>query len=935
MQRARSGKGRQRLFGGGQADIGGAESPFGRAGLVSGNKAIIMPEWWHLQPQEISQSLRTDLSAGLSAEEGRIRLAEAGPNRLREAKGPSALSIFLSQFQDFIIWVLIAAALVSGFLREWADALAIIAIVALNAVLGFIQEFRAEKSLAALKKLSSPSAKVIRGAERQLIPAGELVPGDLIELEAGDHIPADSRIIWLTENFATQEASLTGESTPVAKTALALEAEAALADRQNMLYLGTAVVSGKARAVVVETGMRTELGKIAGMIQGIKHEATPLQKKLEAFGKWIVWLCLFLVGLVFLLGWLRGGDIMEVFLTAVSLAVAAIPEGLPAVATIALSLGVHRMAKRHALIRKLPSVETLGCATVICSDKTGTLTKNEMTVQAVYADNALFELSGIGYAPQGGFSLRQAAVNPRAFPALEAVLNCGVLCNGAQLIKENGGYRIFGDPTEAALLTAAAKAGIFKPERETEQPFLQEIPFDSRRKKMTILRRQEGKVIAYVKGAPDVLLNDCAFIQEGAGARAISVQDKEAISRVNNQLAQQAMRVLAVGYRVFPAVPEDLSAPEIEREIIFAGLFAMIDPARPEVRQAIEECASAGIRPVMITGDHKNTAAAIARQLGFFREDSLALSGEELDKLSDEEFQRQIAEIPVYARVSPEHKLRIVRAWRSRGEVVAMTGDGVNDAPAVKEADIGVAMGITGTDVAKEVSDMVITDDNFASIVAAVEEGRGIYDNIRKFVHYLLSCNAGEILVMFISSLCGLPAPLLPIQILWVNLVTDGLPALALGVDPVDPGIMRRPPRPAQEAVVTRKGAMLMLGQGSLIAFCSLLAFALVLFVEKGGIESARSAAFIVLSCSQLAHAFNCRSHEQSLFRLGLLTNKKLILAVLISFLLQMAVVYLPFLQGVFKTRALGLPDWLMVLAISSLPFWLMEAVKALTKPRR
>ncbi|MDD4938981.1 MAG: calcium-transporting P-type ATPase, PMR1-type [Candidatus Omnitrophica bacterium] len=893
-----------------------------------------MNNWWHLDTQEAIKRLETDSSKGLSLQEASSRLDKYGPNQLKEKKGRSALSIFFEQFQDFIIWVLVGAALISGFLKEWVDAIAIIAIVILNAILGFIQEYRAEKSLAALKKLSSPTSKVIRDSQHNIIPSSELVPGDLIELEAGDNIPADSRIIWLTSNFSVQEASLTGESTPVLKTTLALEEkEIPLADRANMVYLGTSVSSGKARAVVAETAMLTELGRIAGMIQGIEQETTPLQKKLEQFGKWIVYLCFVLVGLVFLLEWLRGGKLIEVLLTAVSLAVAAIPEGLPAVVTIALALGVQRMVKRHALIRKLPSVETLGSATVICSDKTGTLTKNEMTVQSVYASGTLFKVAGIGYEPKGEFLLDGKAVNINDYPDLAKGLACAVLCNGAQLTKNNDGYKIVGDPTEGALLTAAAKANIWKEKLEQESSFVEEIPFDSERKKMTIVRRaKDNKLIAFVKGAPDVLLNDCAGIEEKGQSRGLTSGDKDRILKVNSDLADLAMRVLAVAYRILDKAPDKYEAKLIEKDLTFAGLIAMIDPPRDEVKKAIIECYEAGIKTVMITGDHKNTAVAIARSLGFFKKDSLALTGEELDKLSDDELYNKIERIPVYARVSPEHKLRIVRAWRKRKEIVAMTGDGVNDAPAVREADIGVAMGITGTDVTKEVSDMVVTDDNFASIVAAVEEGRGIYDNIKKFVHYLLSCNAGEILVMFISSLVGLPIPLLPIHILWVNLVTDGLPALALGVDPVDPGIMKRPPRRTDEAVVTKPRAFLMLGQGAFIAFCSLFAFTFVLFVEKEGLARARTAAFIVLACSQLFHSFNCRSMTESLFKIGIFSNKKLILATTFSFFLQMSVVYIPFMQRVFKTEPLGAFDWILVIAVSSFPLWAMEAVKALNK---
>ncbi|MCX5706686.1 MAG: calcium-transporting P-type ATPase, PMR1-type [Candidatus Omnitrophica bacterium] len=888
-------------------------------------------KFYNFTAEETVKALNSNSDSGLDSQEAKRRQIEFGLNQLREKKGISPWNIFFEQFQNFIIWILIAAALVSGLLKEWVDALAIIAIVILNAILGFIQEYRAEKSLAALKKLSSPNSKVIRDGQHSVIPSVWLVPGDLIELEAGDYISADSRLLWTTANFSVQEASLTGESTAVTKTTFALkEGNIPLADRANMVYMGTAVAVGKARAVVVDTGMLTELGRIAGMVQEIRQEDTPLQKKLEEFGKWIVWLCFILVGVVFLLEWLRGGKIIDVFLTAVSLAVAAIPEGLPAVVTISLALGVHRMVKRNALIRKLPSVETLGCATVICTDKTGTLTKNEMTVQAVFSGGKLFEVSGIGYLPKGEFLFKQNKINPADYPDLNQALTCAVLCNGAELSLDNGSYKIFGDPTEGALLSVAGKASLWKEKLEKKFTFVDEIPFDSQRKKMTIIRSESGKLIAFIKGAPDILLNDCINIEEAAQVRKLSDADKINIQRINNELADRAMRVLAVAYKVLDEAPKKYEAEEIEKNLTFLGLFAMIDPPREEAKKAIQRCKTAGIRTVMITGDHKNTAVAIARQLGMYDQGSLALSGEELDILSDVQLYDQVEKIAVYARVSPEHKLRIVTAWRKRGEVVAMTGDGVNDAPAVKEADIGVAMGITGTDVTKEVSDMVITDDNFASIVAAVEEGRGIYDNIKKFVHYLLSCNTGEILVMFTSSLIGLPVPLLPIHILWVNLVTDGLPALALGVDPVNPNVMQRPPRNPHEKVVTKQRGLLMLAQGSFIAFCSLLAFVFVLYIEKGGIDRARTAAFIVLSCSQLFHAFNCRSMKESLFKLGIFTNKKLILANSVSFALQMAVVYVPFLQQVFKTEALGLFDWFLVIGISSFPLWAVEAWKAL-----
>jgi len=895
-----------------------------------------MTKWWHLDVDEIARALGTDGKTGLSAAAAAEKLRTHGGNELLGKKGRGPLAIFLDQFKGLIIWVLIVAALVSGFLKEWVDALAILAIVILNAILGLVQEYRAEKSLAALKKLSAPSSKVIRDGAARVMLSRELVPGDLVEVEAGDHIPADCRVAWHTSNLAVQEASLTGESTPVNKTDLALEEkDIPLAERANILYMGTSVVSGKARAFVVETGMQTELGRIAGLIQDIKKETTPLQRKLEQFGKMLIYLCFVLVAIVFGLEILRGGKVLDMFLTSVSLAVAAIPEGLPAVVTIALALGVQRMVRRHVLIRKLPSVETLGCATVICSDKTGTLTKNEMTVRAVWTSRDAFEVTGTGYDPAGEFRVGPGHVDPREHPDLLKALTAGVLCNNAQLTVEDGKASVFGDPTEIAILSAAAKAGVWKGEEEDTFELVEEIPFDSERKKMSIVRRADQDLTAFTKGAPDLLLRDCTFLLEDGLERPLTAADRDRIMRANDEYSNQALRVLAVAYRNLDQDPHSYAAEAIERDLTFAGLVAMIDPPRPEVREAMAKCRTSGIRTVMITGDHKNTAVAIARELGFYGTDSRALTGEEVDGLDEAALDASVDQVAVYARVSPEHKLRAVRAWRRKGEIAAMTGDGVNDAPAVKEADIGVAMGITGTDVTKEVSDMVITDDNFASIVAAVEEGRGIYDNIRKFIHYLLSCNLGEILVMFTAALLGFPVPLLPIQLLWVNLVTDGLPALALGIDPVDPDIMERPPRKPDEPVITGARAWLIGLQGTLIAACSLGAFLFVLLYEKEGLDRARTAALATLACSQLFHSFNCRSMRESLFKLRILSNPHLVYATGLSFLLQMAIIYVPFLQPVFKTQAMSAIDLGMIMVFSSLPLWVMEVVKALNRKYR
>ena len=889
-----------------------------------------MQQTWQKNISDLARELECDVSSGLSQAGAEQRLAKHGKNQLQEGKKSGPWALFFAQFNNFIIWVLIAAGIISGVMGEVVDTLAIIGIVILNAVLGFVQEYRAEKALAALRRMASPSSKVLRGGELRMVPSADIVPGDIVEVEAGDNVPADGRMVSLTANFGVEEASLTGESVPVAKVNEPLpETELPVGERENMLFMGTSIVSGRGRALVTGTGMATELGKIAGMLQEPKTETTPLQRKLARFGKFIVKVCAALVTLVFILQWARGGDLFDSFLMAVSLAVAAIPEGLPAVVTVALALGVQRMVRRHVLIRKLPSVETLGCATVICSDKTGTLTRNEMTVREMYAGGRLFEVSGTGYQPSGSFASDGRAADPAAFPELIEALRCGVLCNTAALREESGQWKIVGDPTEAALLACAGKAGLRKEEFDKTYPLVEELPFDSKRKMMSMIRRTpEGKIIAFVKGAPDLLLSRCSRCLGPAGIKDIAPQDAENVLKMNERMAGKALRVLAVAFRELDGVPDDISADRVESGLTFAGLTAMIDPPREEAREAMAKCKTAGIRAVMITGDHKNTAVAIGRELGLMSGDSLALSGEELSALDDAALERDVEKISVYARVAPEHKLRIVNAWRKKGEIVAMTGDGVNDAPAIKAADIGVAMGITGTDVTKEVSDMIVTDDNFASIVAAVEEGRGIYDNILKFVHYLLSCNAGEIFVMFLASLAGLPLPLLPIHILWVNLVTDGFPAIALGMDPVDRGIMNRPPRAPDEPVVGRRNGALMIFQGLFIAACTLFTFGFVLYFEKETIDDARTAAFMVLACSQLFHSFNCRSNTESIFKLGFLSNPKLLLAVGVSFFLQVVITELPFSHAVFKTADLGWHDWGLILLVSSFPLWAMEIYK-------
>ncbi len=911
---------------------------------------------WHTESAEaLAPAFSTDLEHGLGVDEVGRRQAGDGFNELPEAPPPSLLKLFLSQFTSVIVWVLIGAAVVSGLLEDWLDAAAILAIVFLNGLLGFVQEFRAERSLAALRKMSVSMARVFRDGVLRSIPARELVPGDLILLEAGDRVPADARLTYVT-NFQTQEASLTGESTPVQKGAEVIDrAEVPLADRTNMVFMGTVAVSGKARALVVSTGLHTELGHIAAMIQKAaeaERTETPLQRRLEQFGYTLLWLALGVVSVVFILGYLRGEPLMVMFLTAVSLAVAAVPEGLPAVVTITLALGVTRMAKRHALIRKLPAVETLGSATVICTDKTGTLTKNQMTVTKLFVGDTVFDVTGEGYEPVGEIremhsddedrhssfvnrvqeSLPDSVFSPQSSalaPALRELLSAGVLCNGATLKQADGTWQVIGDPTEGALLVVAAKTGLRIEQLETTHQFLGEVPFDSERKMMTVVRRTSDGPVGYVKGAPDVLLRHCSHRLAMDGTdEPLTESIRAAILDANALFGHQALRVLAMARRRLDREPDAYRAHELEERLVFLGLAAMKDPLRPEAKAAVQACHEAGIRTVMITGDHKDTAAAIAEELRGVKEPMQSFSGTELDGLSDDELNRTVEQVAVYARVSAEHKLRIVKAWKARGAVVAMTGDGVNDAPAIKEADIGVAMGIAGTDVTKEASDMVVTDDNFASIAAAVEEGRAVFDNIRKTVHFLLSCNVSEVLVMLFATLLGLPLPLLPIQILWMNLVTDGIPALALAVDPKAPDLMKRRPRKPEARLLSRSRLAAIGAEGLMLSAIALGAFAYSLYGLHQNVEQARTVAFTVLVIVQLVHAFNCRSDRWSLLQLGIGTNRPLLVAVILSFGIQAAVLTLPVAAPIFKVAPLPVEDWVLMGAMGLLPFIVMEVIK-------
>jgi P-type Ca2+ transporter type 2C len=889
-------------------------------------RAIAAPH--SLAAEQLASVLGSDPDKGLSNEQASEAQGAYGPNELSEAPPTPAWRRLLGQFKELVIWILIVAAVIAGFVGEIADAVAILAIVLLNGIIGFLQEERAEQALASLRKLSAPLAKVIRGGKPASIPARELVPGDRIELEAGDRVGADARLITAF-SLRIQEAALTGESTPVEKEAAAvLPADTSLGDRRNMVYLGTVAAAGKGSALVVATGMQTELGHIAGLLQRQKPEPTPLQRRLAELGRVLVFVCLALVAVVFLLEVRRGGPLLEVFLVSVSLAVAAVPEGLPAVVTLTLALGLQRMAAKNALVRKLPSVETLGSVTVICSDKTGTLTRNEMTVRALVVGDAEFQVTGAGYQPRGEFqrSAPATAVAPASIPELRLLLTIAARCNNAKLVPSSAAseeWQVIGDPTEGALLALAMKGGIDIGSDGYRQ--IGEIPFDSQRKAMSVIVRQtDGTLLMYTKGAPEVILGMCQTEQMGGTVRPLSTERREAILRQNVALADRALRVLALAYRALPSA----ETAAREEELVFVGLAGMIDPPREEAKEAVQLCQSAGIRPVMITGDHPATARAVAEELGLLSGAGGVLTGQELEAITDEQLADRVENVRVYARVSAEHKLRVVKAWRRRGQVVAMTGDGVNDAPAIKAADIGIAMGITGTDVTKEASDMVLTDDNFRSIVSAVEEGRSIYDNIQNFVHYLLSCNAGEVLFMFFAAVVGWPVPLAAIQILWINLVTDGLPALALAMEPPDRDVMRRPPRPPHQPVLTPRRGALILVHGTLIATATAFGFWFVYQGRPASLEHARTVAFCILAFAQLFFSLACRSQRYTLPQLGLFSNPHLLAAILISGLLQFSVVVVPFARPVFEVTSHPIQEWLLIFVLALAPVTIVEVGK-------
>lgn len=913
---------------------------------------------WHaLEHTELFHQLETDPTAGLSSVEAQARLPKYGYNELKEAPRPSFMQLVFDQFKNFLVIVLIVAAVISAIMGDVVEAAAIFAIVILNAILGVVQERRAEEALAALQKLAAPDAHVIRDGQRHTVAARELVPGDVVLLEAGNYIPADLRLLE-TVNLKIEEAALTGESVAVEKDARAvLRQDVTLGDRQNTAFSGTLVSYGRGKGVVVSTGMYTQLGMIAEMLQAVQLEETPLQKRLDHLGKLLGIGALVVCALVFGAGWLYGYDPQEMFLVAVSLAVAAVPEGLAAVVTITLALGMREMISHNALIRRLSSVQTLGSTTIICSDKTGTLTQNRMTVTRIWVDDTTFELTGSETDLSGDFKIAGKTVDPKSYPALTTALWAAALDNDGLIeVQENENgkktIKLVGDPTETAMLVAAARVGAVREELEHAYPRIDEIPFDSSRKRMTTVHKvkephpddaspftdqsKHNWEIAVTKGAPDVVLDLCTYLQRVDDTRVPMTDELHALIHTENgSMAAAALRVLAVAYRLEEDVPDEATPETVEKGLTFVGLIGMIDPARPEVKDAIVQARNAGIRSVMITGDYPDTARAIADEIGLLTTEHEVLTGAELQKMDDEQLKQAVLQTDVFARVSPEHKVRIVDAFKAHGEIVSMTGDGVNDAPALKRADIGVAMGITGTDVAKETADMVLTDDNFASIVAAVEQGRIIYANIRKFVYYLISCNMAEIATIFVAILAGLPSPLTAIQLLWLNLITDGAPALALGLEKGDPDIMDQPPRPTDEPIINKAMITGIVVQTIVIASVTLGAFIIGLKTHPEEASIATTMAFVTLSFSELLRAFTARSERNSLFRIGLFSNKTMIVAVLSSLVLLIMVVYLPFMQPVFDTVPLSWEQWQYVLPLLFLPAISAEITKWVTRRKQ
>lgn len=886
--------------------------------------------------------------AGLSQLEAEKRLRKHGKNSLQNEKKIKPFAIFLCQFKDFLTMVLLGCTAVTLFLGDYTEAMTIGIIVLCNGLMGFFQEYRTERTLEALRKMAAPKARVYRDGILQEVEGEELVPGDILALEAGDRVPADACLLEAVA-LSADESILTGESEAVSKQAADPDYQGeSLLHQPGLVYMGTILTAGRGVARILATGMETQMGKIAGMIGSIREEPTPLQKKLDELGRYIAFGCLGICAIVAGAGILRGEPLLDMLLTGVSLAVAAVPEGLPAIVTISLALAVGRMVKQKSLIRRLHAVETLGCTDVICSDKTGTLTENKMTVRQIWAGGERLDVSGTGYQKAGDFRTEDGKLaDPNRFPPARRLLEIGVLCSNAAINAQGGArsrgenhqpgeYEATGDPTEIALLVAAAKASVTARELQKEYRRLLEVPFDSRSKCMSVVvSGQNGQMMLLVKGGYDVLLNRCVSVQTEEGTVPLTEAFRHRIEQENQQMANAALRVLGFAWKMLPA-GKNVSEEEMAREngLIFAGLAGMIDPPRKEAKEAVSLSRRAGIKTVMITGDHKITACAVARELGIWHEGDRVLSGQEIGAMDEESLSGVIEQTTVFARVSPSDKLKIVRAFRRRGHIAAMTGDGVNDAPAVKEADIGVSMGISGTDVTKEASDLILLDDNFATLVSAIREGRVIYQNIRKFIRYLLSCNIGEVLTMFLGMLMGLPVVLLPIHILLINLVTDGLPAIALGLEPPEKGVMSRPPRRASDGIFSGGLLSMILFRGALIGLTTLAVF-LHFWQHTGNLPLARTGALFALVFAQLIHVFECRSEEKSLFRMNPFRNFKLLLAVLLSASIACAAVYFPPAQAVFCTVPMSRADLLVIAAYLSVAPLLSIFLQWLFRPRK
>jgi Ca2+-transporting ATPase len=889
-------------------------------------------DWHRIGVEEALKDLDSS-PKGLTEAEAKIRLERIGPNLLATESRTRVGEILLRQVTDVMVLILLAAAVIALWTGDFTDSAMILVIVILNGTLGFTQEYRAGKALEALKQLEEPHVMVKRGGGVMRIPSRHLVPGDLMSVEAGGRIAADGRLTE-TVSLMVNESHLTGESIGVIKTVEPIrEGNPPLGDRVNLVYKGTHVSAGRGWAVVTGTGMHTELGKVAHLMASVEEGRTPLQSRLAHLGKWLALAAVVMTGVIFLAGLMRGEPVERMLLTAISLAVAVIPEGLPAVVTITLALGAQRMVRRHALIRKLPAVETLGCVTTICSDKTGTLTENLMSVRVLYAGGMRMEVTGTGFEPSGRFYLEGRQIDPGAHPPLLALLRAGALCNDAYLRNDDGQWSVLGDPTEGALLVAAADAGLWKEEMDRDFPRQGEIPFDSTRKMMaTIHRDPEGRLWSMVKGGIEEVL-DRSAAELGDGSKGLSPERREEILRINREFGSRGFRVLGCARKQLDSVPPNGGWGSAEQDLVFLGLVGMMDPPRPEAKQAVGRCREAGIRTILITGDHRITADAVARDLDIERPGDQVVEGRDLESVTPEDLARRVGRVSVFARVSPEHKMKIVEALKKNGEIVAMTGDGVNDAPALRASDIGVAMGRGGTDVAREASEMVLLDDNFATIVSSVEEGRIIYDNIRKFARYMLATNSGEILTMFLAILAGLPLPLLPIQILWMNLVTDGLPALALGVEPPERDVMKRPPRPPAESLFSGGMGFQIFWVGLLMAVATIMVFGWAL--DTRDLVHGQTMVFFVLTMFQMFNVLAIRSERYSLRAIGIFSNPQLIGAVLLTVVLQLVITYNAVLQPVFGTTSLTPAELLIATAVASTVFFSVELEKKLRFGRR